>query len=50
LLIEHGYDQAALVRDLMLSAGFVDVASTRDLSGIERVTAGRREDNASKPL
>jgi release factor glutamine methyltransferase len=50
LLIEHGYDQALFVRDLMTSAGLVDVESTRDLSGIERVTAGRRKDNASKPL
>jgi len=38
------------VRDLMTSAGLVDVESTRDLSAIERVTAGRRKDNASKPL
>ena len=50
LLIEHGYDQATFVRDLMTSSGLVDVESTRDLSGIERVTAGRRKDNASKPL
>ena len=50
LLIEHGYDQALFVRDLMTSAGLVDVESTRDLSAIERVTAGRRKDNASKPL
>jgi release factor glutamine methyltransferase len=50
LLIEHGYDQALFVRDLMTGAGLVDVESTRDLSAIERVTAGRRKDNASKPL
>ncbi|MCA3058326.1 MAG: peptide chain release factor N(5)-glutamine methyltransferase [Rhodocyclaceae bacterium] len=50
LLIEHGYDQALFVRDLMTSAGLVDVESTRDLSAIERVTAGRRKDNVSKPL
>jgi release factor glutamine methyltransferase len=50
LLIEHGYDQALFVRDLMTSAGLVDVESTRDLSAMERVTAGRRKDNASKPL
>jgi release factor glutamine methyltransferase len=50
LLIEHGYDQATLVRDLMTSAGLVDVTSKRDLSGIERVTAGRCEDKTSKPL
>ncbi|MFM7294358.1 MAG: peptide chain release factor N(5)-glutamine methyltransferase [Burkholderiales bacterium] len=50
LLIEHGYDQATSVRDLMTGAGLVDVESTRDLSGIERVTVGCRIDNASKPL
>jgi release factor glutamine methyltransferase len=50
LLIEHGYDQATSVRDLMASAGLVDVESTHDLSGIERVTAGRRHNNQPKPL
>lgn len=41
LLIEHGYDQAAAVRDLLLAQGFVDVASWRDLAAIERVSGGR---------
>jgi release factor glutamine methyltransferase len=50
LLIEHGYDQALFVRDLMTGAGLVDVESTRDLSGIERVTVGCCKDNASKLL
>ena len=42
LLCEHGYHQAADVRDLCLAAGFVDVVSERDLAGIERTTGGRR--------
>jgi release factor glutamine methyltransferase len=50
LLIEHGYDQALFVRDLMTSAGLVDVESSCDLSDIERITAGCRKDDASKPL
>lgn len=40
LLLEHGYDQAAAVRQLFVAAGFNQVGSTRDLAGIERVTHG----------
>jgi release factor glutamine methyltransferase len=41
LLLEHGYDQAAAVRTLLLDAGFADVQSWQDLAGIERVSGGR---------
>ena len=41
LLLEHGYDQAAAVRALLTAAGFKDVQSRRDLSGIERCSGGR---------
>ncbi|HEX6138205.1 MAG TPA: peptide chain release factor N(5)-glutamine methyltransferase [Casimicrobiaceae bacterium] len=41
LVVEHGYDQADAVRDLMGRAGLADVASLRDLAGIVRVAAGR---------
>ncbi len=41
LVLEHGHDQAATVRRMMVEAGYRDVCSTRDLSGIERVTRGR---------
>ena len=41
LLMEHGYDQAAQVRQLLLDHGFSDVQSWRDLPGIERATGGR---------
>ena len=41
LLLEHGWDQAAAVRELLLAAGFADVVSRRDLAGIERCTGGR---------
>ena len=41
LLFEHGYDQADASRALMAEAGFVDIATIRDLSGIERVCEGR---------
>ena len=40
LLFEHGYDQAAQVRALLLQAGFTGVFSERDLAGIERVSGG----------
>lgn len=40
LLLEHGYDQAGAVREIMRAAGFADVMSEKDLSGIERVTLG----------
>ena len=41
LLLEHGYDQAVQVRDLMRQAGFDAVFSACDLAGIERVSGGR---------
>lgn len=41
LLLEHGWDQAAAVRALLLAAGFVAVESRRDLAGIERCSGGQ---------
>jgi release factor glutamine methyltransferase len=40
LLLEHGYDQAAAVRALLLAQGFEQVNSRLDLNGIERCTGG----------
>jgi release factor glutamine methyltransferase len=40
LLLEHGYDQATQVRELLQRAGFGEVLSVSDLSGIERVSGG----------
>lgn len=42
ILMEHGYDQAAKVRELLIRQGFRDVQSWQDLAGIERVTGGMR--------
>jgi release factor glutamine methyltransferase len=42
LLIEHGYDQAVKVRELMTAAGFSEVGSWRDGAAIERVSGGRQ--------
>jgi len=41
LLMEHGYDQAAAVRDLLTAQGYTEVQSWTDLAGIERVTGSR---------
>ncbi|MEO8331374.1 MAG: peptide chain release factor N(5)-glutamine methyltransferase, partial [Gallionella sp.] len=40
LLFEHGYDQAERARALLQQAGFAEVVSARDLSGIERMSGG----------
>ncbi len=41
LLMEHGYDQAVQVRELLKEAMFEEVASWKDGAGIERVSGGR---------
>jgi release factor glutamine methyltransferase len=41
LLLEHGYDQAAQVRELLDAQGYAHVQSWRDLAGIERASGGR---------
>ncbi len=41
LMVEHGYEQAAMARNLLREAGLVEVFSTRDMAGIERVSGGR---------
>ena len=43
LLLEHGYDQAQAVRDLLARAGFHKTQSRRDLNGIERCSGGQHE-------
>jgi release factor glutamine methyltransferase len=40
LLLEHGYDQAVAVRDLLTQRGFGLVQSRLDLAGIERCSGG----------
>jgi release factor glutamine methyltransferase len=42
LLLEHGYDQAGVVRDLLRERGFVQVKTHRDYGGNERVTLGQK--------
>ena len=42
LWLEHGYDQAAAVHELLAAAGFDDIQQHRDVAGIVRVSGGRR--------
>ena len=42
LLLEHGHDQGAAVRDLMRAEGFTAVRTRRDYGGNERITMGFR--------
>ena len=45
LLIEHGFDQAESVRQLLCQAGFASIQSRHDLNGIERCSGGRTAKN-----
>ncbi|MDO3386074.1 peptide chain release factor N(5)-glutamine methyltransferase [Gilvimarinus sp. SDUM040013] len=42
LMFEHGWQQAAAVRELMQCLGYLDVRSVNDLAGIERMTMGQK--------
>lgn len=41
LMLEHGYQQAQQVADLMAEIGLVDIATIQDLAGNNRVTIGK---------
>lgn len=41
LLLEHGFDQAESVRELLVQRGFATVDSRRDLGGHQRISLGR---------
>ena len=41
LMLEHGYNQAQSVADLMAENGLVDIATIKDLGGNDRVTIGK---------
>ena len=41
LLLEHGFNQASAVRDLLAAHHFTQIQSWRDLAGIERVSGGQ---------
>lgn len=41
LLLEHGFDQAEAVRELLVQRGFATVDSRRDLGGHQRISLGQ---------
>ncbi|MNN57773.1 Release factor glutamine methyltransferase [compost metagenome] len=41
LLLEHGYDQAAAVRELLAKHDFEQIESRDDLGGHQRISLGR---------
>ena len=41
LLLEHGFDQAEAVRELLVQRGFATVESRRDLGGHQRISLGQ---------
>jgi release factor glutamine methyltransferase len=44
VLLEHGRDQGSDVRAVLLREGYLDVATHRDLAGVDRMTEGRARD------
>lgn len=43
LLLEHGCDQGAAVRELLRGSGYGEIETRKDIGGNERVTLGRRD-------
>jgi release factor glutamine methyltransferase len=46
LACEHGYDQSSRCRDLLAGAGFTRIFSRADVTGIERISGGQREEES----
>ncbi|MGB1868239.1 MAG: peptide chain release factor N(5)-glutamine methyltransferase [Porticoccaceae bacterium] len=44
LLVEHGYNQGSVVRELFNQAGFVLVETRQDYNQLDRITLGRLQD------
>lgn len=49
LLVEHGFEQGERCRRLLQDAGFVQVRTSRDLEGRERVSGGRMPGTLPQP-
>jgi release factor glutamine methyltransferase len=47
LLLEHGRDQGAEVREMLITHGYTSAATFRDLQGLERVSGAMRTDAAA---
>ncbi len=48
LLLEHGYNQAAQVRQLFKDNGYTTIASVKDYGGVERVSMGQLADKQER--
>jgi release factor glutamine methyltransferase len=44
LMLEHGFDQAVAVMEIMQINGFIEVQNFKDLAGLDRVTLGRKSE------
>jgi release factor glutamine methyltransferase len=44
LMLEHGFEQAAAVSNLLADAGYMDIKTISDLAGLDRVTMGKNRD------
>lgn len=42
VLLEHGHQQGAAIRQLLSAAGLTETATAQDLAGLDRITWGRR--------
>ena len=40
-MLEHGYNQAQAVQNLMAAEGLMEITTIKDFGGNERVTMGR---------
>lgn len=50
LLMEHGYDQATQVREMLATQGWRDAQSWKDLAGIERVSGAIHHPDVFTPV
>lgn len=44
LLVEHGFEQGSIVRQLYLNSGFKNVRTIYDYANLERITVGQKND------
>lgn len=44
LMLEHGFQQAAAVSNLLADTGYIDIKTISDLAGLDRVTLGKKSD------
>ena len=42
LMLEHGWEQGSAAREIMRNAGYINIATLKDLQGHERVTTGEK--------